>query len=98
MILSTKGEVRYINELMSVYRKNVGGMTGSAYERTKYIISKKIELLKYFDEYSGYSHTDHIKKKIINLRKEEKDYHLKKKSRLLYKLLKPKQTFQKLIS
>ncbi len=98
MILSTKGDIRYINEPMSVYRKNMGGLSGSAYERTEYIIAKKIELLNYFDKYSGHLHTEQIKKKIINLRKEEKDYRLKKKSRLLYKLMRPKQTIQKLFS
>ena len=98
MNLSTKGKLRYIDEPMSVYRKNQGGMSGDAYERAEYIIDKKIELLNYFDDFSNQEYAKEIAEKIASLNKERKDYSLKKKNKMLYRFMRPKQTLKRFFS
>jgi glycosyltransferase involved in cell wall biosynthesis len=95
MILSTQGKFRYIDEPMSVYRKNQGGMSGDAYDRAEDIIDKKIELLRYFDAYSKKEYTEEIAEKIKCLEKEKKDYSLKKRNKMLYRIMNPGRTLKK---
>lgn len=96
LILSTKGKIKYIDELMSVYRKNKGGLSGSAFEKTEYINNKQIELLNNFNEYTKGKYANVIKKKIVNVEKETKIFNLKKNHKCLYWLLNPKKAFKKI--
>ncbi len=90
LILSTKGKIKYFNELMSVYRKNEGGLSGGLGKNTEFINGKKTELLSYFNEYTVGKYNDAIKKKVATLVKETKKYNLKKNNKILFWMSNPK--------
>ena len=92
LFLSTKGKIKYIDELMSVYRKNEGGLSGGIGKNIEFINGKKTELLNYFNEYSAGRYNDAINNKISNLEKSTKKFKLKKKNKLLYRLSNPRKT------
>jgi hypothetical protein len=96
MILSTKGKLGYIDEVHSVYRKNIGGMSGSAFDRHEFITNKMTELLNYFNEYSEFRFSDQIISKITELERERKKYKLKKNNKLVFWLLNPGAFFKRL--
>lgn len=96
LILSTQGKIKYIDEIMSVYRKNKGGLSGGIGNNVEFINEKKIELLNYFNNYTEGKYIELINKKIALLEKDIKTYRLKKKNELLFWLLNPKKTLFKI--
>lgn len=62
LILSLGGHIKYLNESMSVYRKNEGGL--NAANRNSYILPRILELLTYYDYYTEFKyHTLIIQRK-----------------------------------
>lgn len=88
-LISKHGDLKVFNELMSVYRKNDGGITSN---ETKIEYHKnRIALNKALDTYFDYKYNDHAKK-IIN-------YHTKELQKLKYpKLFEIKKRLKKLKS
>lgn len=67
LLLSLKGKIKYLNDVMSVYRKNAGGL--NARTKNSFVWYQKIELLTYFDYYTNFNFHDTIKvkkKELIN--------------------------------
>jgi len=98
LILSTKGKIKYIDDLMSVYRKNEGGLSGGVGKNVEFVNGKKIELLTNFNEFTDKKFDGLIKNRIIELKKDIKDYKDKRKSKLLFWLMHPKRFIKKHIS
>lgn len=96
LILSTKGKIKYIDQIMSVYRKNAGALSGGIGRNVEFVNSKKIQLLTFFDEYSNGKFKHEIQNKIDDLNTETKKFNLKKKSKILYWLSNPKRLILKL--
>ena len=96
LILSTKGKIKYIDELMCVYRKNEGGMASGPGKDTEFVNRKKTELLNYFNEYTGGKYREAIERKITELEKETKEYNQRKNNKLLYWVSNPKKTMLKI--
>ena len=98
MLLSTKGDIFYIDEPMSVYRKNMGGLSGSAHERKEYIIGKQNELLDYFNDYTNKEFDVHVQAKKASLNQLLKDFKLRKKGAMAYWLRNPGKLMKKYTS
>ena len=96
LILSTKGKIKYIDELMSVYRKNEGGMAGGPGKNTEFVNGKKAQLLDFFDDYTNGRFANAIEKRKQVLRKETKEYLLRKNNKIRYWISNPKKTMLKL--
>jgi glycosyltransferase involved in cell wall biosynthesis len=96
LILSTQGKIKYIDELMSVYRKNIGGLSGSIGKDVEFVNGKKIELLNYFNQYSENKYADLINQKIATLEKDIKINKLKKNNKFLFWLSNPKKSLLKI--
>jgi glycosyltransferase involved in cell wall biosynthesis len=95
LILSTKGKIKYFDEIMSVYRKNAGGLSGGIGKNAEFVNGKKIELLTYFNDFTEGKYADRINKKIAALEQNTKSFNLRKKSKLLFWLKDPKKTLSK---
>ena len=78
LLLSTKGDIYYINEIMSVYRKNYGSVSSKI--KTFYWELKFIETLSYFNYYSDFKFDVYIKKRIDDIRGQMINIILTKKS------------------
>jgi glycosyltransferase involved in cell wall biosynthesis len=67
LILAYHGNIRYLDQVMSVYRKHGGGIwtsnSGKAVFLEKYYLST-IEMYKAFDEYSDHHYHERIQKRI----------------------------------
>ncbi len=96
LILSTKGKIKYIDELMSVYRKNEGGMSGGPGRNTEFVNQKKAELLDFFNEYTHGKFEAQIKRKKSALEKETRAYLLRKNRKFLYWISNPVKTVMKI--
>ncbi len=70
LLLAHKGKIKYFNEVMSVYRKNSGALSGGVAKNFIYVNNEIIKLLNYFDIYSHYVYNDNIKKRILVIEKE----------------------------
>ena len=71
LMLSTKGKIKYINELMSIYRRHLaeGSLNANPDINDKFVSTQKIKLLNYFkNEFSG-QYDDEIDRKIESLNK-----------------------------
>ena len=97
MILANKKKIYYINEIMSIYRKNEGAFSGGIGKNTEFVNNKKIELLRFFNQHSNYAHKILIEKKTTSLIKDIREYKLKKKFPVIYHLLNPVKAFKKVI-
>jgi len=97
LILSTKGKIKYIDELMCVYRKNEGGLSGGIGKNMEFINRKKIELLHYFNEYSEGKYALMIDNKIKSLEKNTQSFNLRKKNKLLFWSKDPMKTLSKFL-
>ncbi len=66
MLLAYHGNIRYIDQVMSVHRKHEGGVwtsqSGEAEFQEEYCLSI-VEMYRRFDEYSGYQYHDKIQKR-----------------------------------
>ncbi|OQA94305.1 MAG: putative glycosyltransferase EpsE [Bacteroidetes bacterium ADurb.Bin217] len=68
LLLSLSGNLYYIDEIMSVYRKHKTGMGKTV--NFSVTINKYIELLCYFDMHSGFKYHSEIEKRKLMLRKK----------------------------
>lgn len=66
LFLSTKGDIAYINEIMSVYRKNPGSL--GAKLKPGYSALRTLELLSYFNYYTEFKYDVIVKKRINMMR------------------------------
>jgi len=66
LFLSTKGDIAYINEIMSVYRKNPGSL--GAKLKPSYSTLRTLELLSYFNYYTEFNYDVIVKKRINMMR------------------------------
>ena len=98
LIFSTKGKIRYFDDLMSVYRKNAHGLSGSAGKKREYIKGKMIELLINFNEYTNYKFEKNIKKRIQTIEEIHHDFKQRKKNKFLYWLMRPQKVRAKLFN
>ena len=89
MLLAEKGKIAYINEIMSVYRKNPGALSGGKGKDAIFVNSNKIKLLNYFDDYSKGDYNYLINNKIILLRHQIKKRQFREKYPILYFLRYP---------
>lgn len=96
MLLSTKGKIKYFDELMSVYRKNEGGMAGGPGKDIEFVNGKKIQLLNFFNEYTSGKYADAITKKTEALNREAKEFKLRKNNKFLYWMSNPRKTLFKI--
>lgn len=58
LMLSQQGKIKYFDDVMSVYRKNKGGL--NAKMKNSFILQKKFELLSFFDYYTEFNFHDAI--------------------------------------
>ena len=96
MILSTKGKIKYIDELMSVYRKNEGGMAGGPGQNIEFVNNKKVELLDFFDAYTNGEFKAPIEQKKEALARQKKRFLRRKNNKVLYWFSEPKKTMLKI--
>jgi len=98
MIVSTKGKIKYLDEVMSIYRKNDGALSGGPGKNTEFINLQKIKLLTFFNEYTDFYYKDLINTRTAELLKQIKAYKLRKSSKFLYSLVQPRRTIIKLLN
>lgn len=84
MLLADKGKIRYIDKVMSVYRKNQGALSSGIGKDVEFINNQKINVLNYFNTDSNGSYKSHIYNKITLLKQAIKKNHLRKKFPVLY--------------
>ena len=96
LILSTKGKIKYIDELMCVYRKNEGGLSGGIGKNVEFVNGKKTELLSYFNDYTEGRYAEQINNKIVSLQQGTKVYLFKQKRKVLYWIINPKKLLKKI--
>jgi len=68
MLAASKGKIGYLNETMSVYRKQPGNL--SATIKSEFIWMQRIKLLHYFNLYTSFKYNDIINERIDTLIKE----------------------------
>ena len=67
LLLAHQGSIRYINEIMSVYRKHIGSLSAEIGENMIYVYKKQIKLLMFFNEFTDSKYKSYINKKIFSL-------------------------------
>lgn len=72
LLLALNGKIKFINEVMAVYRKNSGALSGGIGKNHLYVNYQIIKLLKYFNEFTTYIYFDKINQRIVNIEKENK--------------------------
>ena len=95
---TTYGKIYYIDEVMSVYRKDFGGnavSTTQLYDN-KYRFEKYFELLDLFNQETNFVHNDLIEKTKKNKRRNFRYSQSKRKFGLFHYILKPHNTLKKL--
>lgn len=95
LVLASVGKVYYIDEYMSVYHINSGGISGSI--SAKKWAEHLCELLDWFDKYTDYKYTEHIQEREIGAIKFAKYYNLKQKCVLFPFLFMPYYTYKRVI-
>lgn len=88
LLLANSGEMYCFKDYMSVYRKNLGGM--SVASQGEYVCQQHLLLLRLFDENTQYKYHDIIERKVLCLNKTIKYFKLKKISFLLPFIVMPK--------
>lgn len=84
LLLSEKGKIGYINEVMSVYRKSLGSFSNIYGKIVLDTYQKQITVLKLFNDYTQFRHNELIQNKIIILNKSIKKYKLKISNPVFY--------------
>jgi len=79
LLLASKGKLKYVNEVMSVYRKNDGALSAGIGKNYICINDQIIQLLNLFNDYSEFKYNPLIKKKIFKLKRERKYLSIRKK-------------------
>lgn len=87
MILGHHGKIMYFNDVMSVYRKNKGSLSGSIGKDLVFINKKKGYLLNEFNEYSKFAYNELIIKKNNQLEQDIKFFRLNKRFKLCFKII-----------
>lgn len=93
LILANNGKIKYINEVMSVYRKNQGGF--SAKVKNSEVWFKIYELLSYFDMFTNFKYHEQIQRRKNELRKMVKQSIGSERPRFI-KLITPEFYFAKI--
>ena len=96
LILATRGKIKYVDKVMSVYRKNMGGFSGGIGRDFEYVHRKKIFLLEEFNKYTKSEYSDKIFNRIKQTTRETKKARLKKKSKLIFFMRYPKKVLNAL--
>ena len=68
LFLSTKGDIAYINEIMSVYRRSPGSLGGKM--KVNYSVLRTLETLAYFNYYTQFQYDKYVKQRINIMRNE----------------------------
>lgn len=97
MILADKGKIKYLPDVMSVYRRSVGSLSGGVGRNTHFVNNKKIELLGIIDKETKYQYSKQINTKVKSLRKDIKQFELRKRNKILYWVLNPAKLWKKSI-
>jgi glycosyltransferase involved in cell wall biosynthesis len=97
LLLADKGKIKYLNEVMCVYRKNEGALSAGIGKNYILINDKIIQLLALFNDFSEFKYDLLIKKKILKLKREIKYLSIRKKFPL-YKYLNMRIWIQKTIN
>ncbi|MFW9989564.1 MAG: glycosyltransferase [Candidatus Odinarchaeota archaeon] len=97
LLLANKGRIRYLNEVMSIYRKSGSSLSDGIGKKHISINNKMINLLTYFNDYTELKYQNHIKNRIFKLNQENK-YLSRRKIFPLYKYLNKRIWIQKTIN
>jgi glycosyltransferase involved in cell wall biosynthesis len=97
LLLANKGKIGYIDEVMSVYRKAPGSFSFNPKITTEYVNNKKIKLFHFFNKETGFNYDKQVQRKIAQLEKQIKLYKLNQKSKFLYYLRNPINSFGKIL-
>lgn len=97
LLLANKGKIGYIDEVMSVYRKAPGSLSYNPKITTEYVNNKIIKLAHFFNEETGFKYDNQVQRKIAQLEKRIKLYKLNQKSKFLYYLRNPINSFGKIL-
>lgn len=62
MLCADKGKIGYIDEVMGVYRKNDGSLSGGIGKNMTFVNNRKLELLNYFNKHTDFNYGSIIKK------------------------------------
>jgi glycosyltransferase involved in cell wall biosynthesis len=89
MIAASKGKIGYLDEPMSVYRKNAGSLSGGIGKDIAFVNERKIQLLTLFDQHTNFQYSNAIAQKKSKLKKDITNFKLYKKSKLLYWIVNP---------
>lgn len=82
LILAHNGKIKYLDEIMGVYRKNMAALSGSySTERNN---NHLIKLFTFFNSYSNYSYTREIGKRINSFKLNNIRIKIKK---MIYKII-----------
>jgi glycosyltransferase involved in cell wall biosynthesis len=79
LLLADKGEIKYFNEIMSIYRKGESAMSAGIGKNFILIDNKLIQLLTVFNDFSEFKYDSLIKKKIFKIKREIKYLSIRKK-------------------
>ena len=97
LLLANRGKIGYIDEVMSVYRRQPGSLSYNPKINREFYEKQMTNLLRYFDNYTDEKYHALILKKINSIIKESKIYFLKKDYPLIYHLKNPLLTFGKIL-
>jgi len=97
LLLGSKGNIWYISEVMSVYRKALGSLSYSLGKNVEFVFVQKKELLLHINQLTNYKFQASIEKAIKTLNKDLKDFLLKRKSKYIYWLFHPKRLIKKIL-
>lgn len=89
MLTASKGKIGYLNETMSVYRKNDNSLSGGIGKDSAFVNDKKIQLLSLIDKHTNYQYSELINKRKRELEKDVMDFNLYQKNKFLYWILNP---------
>ncbi len=96
MLLADKGKIWYIDEVMSVYRKNAGALSGGVGKDVEFVNKQKIKLLTLFNTYTDNNYNKIIREKIKKLNISTKDYQIYNYNRFLFYFTHPVKLLKKL--
>ncbi len=91
LLLSLKGKIGYLDEVMSVYRKSLNPCSlSNVYKGKAFIINQEqIKILQFYNEYTEFRYNELIQNKIIILRKLIRRGKLKISNPILYYITNP---------
>jgi hypothetical protein len=97
MLLGAKGNIRYLPDVMSVYRKSHGSLSYTSGKDVEFVNTKRKELLDLFNIESNHIYSKLIIQSKRNLDNEVRNYYLKKNSVVIYYLMHPVKVIRKFV-